>query len=138
LKWVEALASNAPYPSAPVSPSFWDDRVNDLSFEKPAGTGSSRRRHEVRLWHTDFRTPDGAIVFVGTAVLDAGLKWGLFYRIGPDVDAERDAVGHDLTAAGVAASVQLHGFVPPLEGRNTFGDPYFTDGRIAVIRLETR
>jgi hypothetical protein len=75
-------------------------------------------------------------VFVGTAVLDSGLKWGLLYRIGPDIDAERDAVTRDLLAAGTAASAVLHGFVPPMEGRDTFGDPFSTDGRIALVRLK--
>jgi membrane protein DedA with SNARE-associated domain/membrane-associated phospholipid phosphatase len=136
LKWIGALASDAAYPSAPVSPSFWDGRVNDISFEKATAKGTSRQRHQVRLWKADLRTPDGNDVFVGTAVLDSGLKWGLVYRIGPDIDAERDAVRQDLLTAGSAASAVLRRFVPPMEGRNSFGDPFTTDGRIALIPLK--
>jgi len=135
LKWIGALASDAGYASAPVSPSFWDGRVNDHSFEKPTEKGTSRQRHQARFWKADLRTPDGDAVFVGTAVLDSGLKWGLLYRIGPDIDAERDAVLRDLLAAGAAASAGLQGFVPPMKGRDSFGDPFSTDGRIAVILL---
>jgi len=134
LKWLRALESDAAYPSAPVSPSFWNGHVNQLAFEKPTRTGTSRQRHQVRLWDANLRTSDGQAVFVGTAVLDSGLKWGLFYRIGPDVDAERGAVRRDLLAAGAAVSI-LQAFVPPMKGEDTFGDPFSTDGRICVIRI---
>jgi undecaprenyl-diphosphatase len=35
MKWIGVLASDTAYPAAPVSPSFWNGCVNDLSFEKP-------------------------------------------------------------------------------------------------------
>jgi len=136
LRWIHALASDAAYPAAPVAPSFWNGRVNDLAFERPSGRGTSRRRQQVRLWKTELRTPEGEAVFVGTAIRESGLRWGLFYRIGPDVDAERNAVGRDLLASGAVSSAGLQPFVPPMKGENTFGDPFATDGRVSVIRLK--
>jgi hypothetical protein len=136
MKMAEALASNRSYPAGPVAPSFWNRRVNDLSFEKPTPARTVRQRHQARLWKTGIRTPGGRTVYVGTVVFDAGLKWGAFYRIRPDVDAEREGVLRDLLAAGVVASFGRNAFVPPMSGRNSFGDPYFTDGRIATITLE--
>jgi undecaprenyl-diphosphatase len=136
MKMAKALASNKSYPAGPVAPSFWNRRLNDLSFEKPTPARTIRQRHQARLWKTDIRTPGGRAVYVGTAVFDAGLKWGVFYRIGPDVDAEREGVLRDLLAAGVVASFGRNAFVPPMSGRNSFGDPYFTDGMVATISTE--
>jgi hypothetical protein len=131
-----ALLSNASYPAEPVAPSFWNRRVNDLSFEKPTPARTARERHLARLWKTDLQTADGRSVYVGTAVLDAGLKWNVLYRIGPDIDAEREGLLRDLLYAGAVASAGRNVFVPPMTGRNSFGDPFSTDGKIATIYLK--
>jgi undecaprenyl-diphosphatase len=136
VKMVGALLSNANYPAEPVAPSFWNRRVNDLSFGKPTPARTARERHLARLWKTDLQTADGRSVYVGTAVLDAGLKWNVLYRIGPDIDAEREGLLRDLLAAGAVASAGRNGFVPPMAGRNSFGDPFSTDGKIATIYLK--
>ena len=136
VKMAGALVSNASYPAGPVAPSFWNRRVNDLAFGKPTPARTARERHLARLWKTDLRTADGRAVYVGTAVLDAGLKWSVLYRIGPDVDAEREGLLRDLLAAGAAASVRRNVFVPPMTGLDSFGDRFFTDGRIATVDLK--
>jgi undecaprenyl-diphosphatase len=76
------------------------------------------------------------VVYVGTAVFDAGLKWQVAYRIGPDVDTELEGLLRDLLAAGVVASAGSNGFVSPMTGKNSFGDPYFTAGNIRTIYLK--
>ncbi|MEK6654042.1 MAG: LssY C-terminal domain-containing protein, partial [Thermodesulfobacteriota bacterium] len=136
VKMAGGLISKAGYSAAPVAPSFWNRHVNDLSFEKPTPARTVRERRLARWWKTDLQTADGRAVFVGTAVLDAGLKWRVLYRIGPDIDAEREGLLRDLLAADVVASVGRNGFVPPMTGRNSFGDPFFTDGKIATIYLK--
>jgi undecaprenyl-diphosphatase len=136
VKIAGALLSNASYPAEPAAPSFWNRRVNDLSFGKPTPARTARERHLARLWKTDLQTADGRLVYVGTAVLDAGLKWSVLYRIGPDIDAEREGLLRDLLAAGAVASTGRNGFVPPMAGRNSFGDPFSTDGKIATIYLK--
>ena len=136
MKMVGALLSNTGYPAAPVAPSFWDGRVNDLSFEKTTPARSVRERHQARLWKTDMETSDGRAVYVGTAVFDSGRKWQVIYRIGPDLDTELEGLLRDLLAAGVVASAGRSGFVPPMTGRNSFGDPYFTAGSLETIDLK--
>ncbi|MBE0604602.1 MAG: LssY C-terminal domain-containing protein [Deltaproteobacteria bacterium] len=135
-KMLVALISNTGYPAAPVAPSFWNGSVNDLSFSKTSPARTVRERHQARLWKTDLRTPDGRSIYVGTTIFDAGLKWQVVYRIGPDVDAEREELVRDLLAAGVVASAEWNGFISPMTGKNTFGDPYFTTGNIATIHLK--
>jgi membrane protein DedA with SNARE-associated domain/membrane-associated phospholipid phosphatase len=136
MKMLGALISNTEYPAAPVAPSFWNGHVNALSFEKTTRGRTVRKRHLTRLWKTDLETSDGRSVYVGTAVFDDGLKWQVVYRIGPDVDAETEGLLRDLTDTGVVASSEAQGFVSPMSGRNSIGDPYFTAGNITTICLK--
>ncbi len=136
LKMMGALISNTDSPDGPVAPSFWNRHVDDLAFEKPTPARTMRQRHQARLWKTDIRTTDGRSVYVGTAVFDAGVKWWIFYRIGPELDAEREELLRDLLAAGVVSSFRSERFVPPMTGRNSLGDPFFTDGKITTIFLK--
>jgi undecaprenyl-diphosphatase len=136
MKMLGALRSNTGYPAAPIAPSFWNGLVNDLSFEKTTPAGTVRERHQARLWKTDIQTSDGRAVYVGTAVFDAGLKWQVVYRIGPDLDTEREGLLRDLLDAGVVASAGGNVFVSPMTGQNSFGDPYFTTGNITTIYLK--
>ena len=56
------------------------------------------------------------------------------HHIAPDVDAERDRLVAELQQAGVVQSVEwLDGFHADLEGRNGGGDPWHTDGRLAIV-----
>jgi len=136
VKMLGALLSNSGYPTAPVAPSFWNGHVNDLAFEKATPVRTLRERHQARLWKADIETSDGRAVYVGAAVFDSGLKWQVVYRIGPDLDTEREGLLRDLLAAGVVASAGQIGFVPPMTGRNSFGDPYFTAGNLVTVYLK--
>ena len=136
MKMLGPLLSNKGHPTAPVPPSFWNGHVNDLSFVKATPARTLRERHQARLWKADIETSDGRAVYVGTAVFDSGLKWQVVYRIGPDLDAEREGLLRELLAAGVVASSGWSGFVPPMTGRNSFGDPYFPAGNLVTIYLK--
>ena len=58
------------------------------------------------------------------------------HHIAPDVDAERDRLVSELQQAGVVQSVQwMDGFHDELEGQNGGGDPWHTDGRLAIVTL---
>ena len=57
------------------------------------------------------------------------------HHIGPDLDAERDRLMTLLQQAGVTEEVSwLDGF-QELQGKNGGGDPWHTDGRLAVAVL---
>ncbi len=58
------------------------------------------------------------------------------HHIAPDVDAERDRLVGELQQAGMVQAVQwLDGFHTEREGRNGGGDPWHTDGRLAIVTL---
>ena len=58
------------------------------------------------------------------------------HHISPDVDAERDLIVADLTKANRVQSMHWNdGFQKELQGKNGGGDPWRTDGRLAVVTL---
>ncbi len=122
--------------SAPVSNLYLFGRKQDLAFEQPIGD-SPRRRHHVRFWRWDGKENDRPVWF-GAATLDerVGLSHTtgqVTHHIGPEVDAERDKIFDDLEKAGQVQKVGWEdGFHHELEGRNGGGDPWRTDGRLAV------
>ncbi|MDA8430879.1 MAG: LssY C-terminal domain-containing protein [Geobacteraceae bacterium] len=133
---VKAIISNENYPTAPISPSFWNGNVNDLGFEKPTPKQTVRQRHNLRLWKTNLETVDGKHVYVGSASMDAEMKWGLTHKIKPDIDSERDTLINDLLISNHATSLAKTRFVEPVSGYNFAGDPFFTNGYINTVVMD--
>ena len=125
--------------TAPVSPLYLFGRKEDLAFELPV-VGGPRHRHHVRYWKWD-QLRNGRPVWFGAATYDerVGLSYTtgqVTHHIGPDVDAERDLIARQLAQRGVVASFTwLDGFHAQREGRNGGGDPWRTDGRLAIVTL---
>ena len=135
LKVADAALFNTEYLTAPISPYFWNARPHDFGFEKPTQAQSVRKRHHVRFWRTHYLSHAGKRLYVGTASLDIGIKWGITHKIAPDIDAERDIVLADLQTAGFVDAYQQIQFVEPTLGYNEFNDPFFTKGSSYVINL---
>ena len=58
------------------------------------------------------------------------------HHIAPDVDAERDRLVSELQQASMVQSIDWKdGFHTELDGRNGGGDPWHTDGRLAIVTL---
>ncbi len=125
---------NRGYPTAPMTPLFFNALPHDYGFEKETDNRTTRERHHARFWDTGYATTDGE-VYVGTVSLDVGIKWGITHRIAPDIDTERDLLITDVETAGIAENKQIIPFVPPVLGSNFVGDPFFTDGKAAVLRF---
>jgi LssY C-terminus len=123
-----------------VSPLYCQGKPQDFAFEKPASK-SPHRRHHVRFWKVLDRGAEGRAVWLGAATFDRGV--GLSHRdgrithhIARDVDAERDMLTADLTAAKVVASIyDVTGIGPTVDGHNGGGDLYYTDGEIKISVL---
>ena len=97
-----------------------------------------------RLWLTPLRFQEKS-VWVGQVSRDIGVRftpktWNLTtHRVDPDVDEARDYVIEDLLQAG---RVDATGYVDgvgkcdsAVPRRNLTGDPYYTDGKRAVVLL---
>jgi hypothetical protein len=128
-----------PDPNAPVSNLFLFGRKEDVAYEKPIGH-SPRERHHMRLWKTT-EQEGGRAVWIGGATQDVGVELShtteqVTHRISPEVDAERDFILAELTAAGRLSGIRwIDAFHKERQGRNGGGDPWHTDGRLPVAML---
>ncbi len=140
LRIVGSVLFDRQYQDAPVSPLFYDNRKQDLAFEKPAAK-SATKRHHVRFWKALDAGEDGRPIWLGSATFDDSLGVSHYtgqitHHVAPDIDAERDLLSNDLAAANkVETTYSVSGVGPTLFARNGGGDPYFTDGDIAVSKL---
>ena len=137
---IGSVVLDRPYHDAPVSPLYYQGKKEQFAFEKPDGI-SADRRHHVRFWLVLAQGTDGRPVWLGAATYDRGIGLSRYtgqvtHHIAPDIDAERDLLMRDLSAAGmVDALFKISGIGPTLFGRNGGGDPYYTDGEIDVASL---
>ncbi|HEX4409346.1 MAG TPA: LssY C-terminal domain-containing protein [Xanthobacteraceae bacterium] len=129
-----------PYRDAPVSHLYYDNRRQDLAFEKPVGN-SADRRHHVRFWRVLERGEEGRAVWLGAATFDIGVGFShddarITHHIAPDIDADRNLLITDLAAAKVVTTIyEITGIGPTVNGRNGEGDRYYTDGEIKISVL---
>jgi LssY C-terminus len=130
-----------PDDDAPVSNLFLFGRKQDLAFERPIA-GGPRQRHHVRFWCWD-ELYESRTAWFGAATFDESVGFShttgqVTHHIAPDVDAERDRMVGELQQAGVAQSIDWNdGFHAELEGKNGGGDPWHTDGRLAIVLLRS-
>lgn len=136
LNLAKRAALGQSYPTAPMTPSFWNAVVHDFGFEKETETQSARERHHARFWRTNLETAYGNRVYVGTASLDIGLKWLVIHRVGSDIDTERELLFSDLQNAQLIATSSKQSFVTPRIGENFGGDAFFTDGKVYTVILK--
>jgi hypothetical protein len=128
------------YRYSPVSRLNYLGRGQDLAMQKVRS--SIHQRNHLRLWLNPY-TYEGQSVWIGQVSRDIGVRftWSLpilvTHKIDPDVDEARDYLVQDLIASGNLASM---GYVQGVGAakeeaprKNLTGDPYFTDGRCAVL-----
>jgi membrane-associated phospholipid phosphatase len=141
LRELWSVAANRPDPRGPATPAFFGGEPQDMTFEKPGdASGSIRRRHHTRLWHTTLCVAPGCTpVWVATASYDAGIKlvaepYLFTHRIDPRVDIERDFIARELRQAG-ARQLTLFPVTAPTRGHNAGGDSFVTDGRAYLFDI---
>jgi hypothetical protein len=141
-KTIRAFLLDAEYRYSPMSALYIAGRPQDLALQR--ARASINERMHLRLWRSPFSF-EGAPVWIGQVSRDIGVRftprtWNLTtHRIDPDVDEARDYVIDYLLSVG---RVSHYGYVggagcaaADAPRRNLTGDPYFTDGRRAVLVL---
>lgn len=127
------------YSTAPVSNLYLFGRKEDLAFERPGS--SARQRDHIRIWNTGRTESDGRPIWIGSATRDTKVELAKTnhlptHHISPDVDAERALVVSELAQTGdVIRQTTRPGFGKQTHGFNGEGDPYDTDGQVAVLTL---
>ncbi|MFO0918443.1 MAG: LssY C-terminal domain-containing protein [Planctomycetaceae bacterium] len=145
-KTCRAFLTGSEYRYSPVSGLYLFSRTQDFALQRIRN--SINERLHLRLWTTPTRF-QGQTVWIGQVSRDIGVRftwktWNLTtHRIDPDVDEARDYVVEDLLHIGrVQAAAYVDGVGATQTSaprRNLTGDPYYTDGKRAVLLLsETR
>jgi len=135
IKSAKALISKTPHPSAPISPSFWNAKIQDISFAKVPGQKWFSNAHHIKIWHTNYYLKNGNNIYVGMVNANDGFKWGIIPEISPDLDAERELLYLDLDRTGNIENHWKVQLVKPLIGKNFIGDQFFTDGKVYIISI---
>ena len=143
-KTIKSFLFGRRYRYSPVSSLYAFGRHQDLARQKPRK--SIHERNHLRLWYSPIRF-EGKPVFVGQISRDIGSRLTTksstltTHRIDPDVDETRASLiqdflwGQSLAVFGFAGGV---GEIPIDSPRgNLTGDPFFTDGRRAVMLLSS-
>ena len=87
------------------------------------------------------RADDGRPIWIGSATKDVKVELSHTnhlptHGISPDLDAERQLVVSQLMQTGYVVGISARpGFGKQTHGANGGGDPYFTDGMIALLML---
>ncbi len=135
IKAVKSLILKTPYPSAPISPSFWNTKIQRLSFTKVSGGNWFSNAHHIKIWNTNYLLKNGRNIYVAMANADDGLKWGIIPIISPDLDTERELIYQDLDLSeNIENSIKIQ-LVKSLIGKNFMGDKFFTDGKAYIISI---
>lgn len=138
IKAVKALILKTPHPSAPISPSFWNAKMQDLGFAKVPGPNWLRNTHHLKIWRTNFLLKNGNTLYVGSVNANDGFRWGIIPKIAPDLDSERELLSRDLDRTGKIESHVEAQLVRSLIGKNFIGDQFFSDGKVYIISLSSR
>ncbi len=141
-KTLRAFLLGSHYRYSPVSALHLFGRSQDLALQR--SRRSINERLHLRLWLTPLRFQNQP-VWVGQVSRDIGVRfttkaWNLTtHRIDPDVDEARDYLIEDLLQA---EHLEAAGYVDGVGAatresprHNLTGDPYYTDGRRAVVLL---
>ena len=137
LRITEDTVLDRSYDQAPVSSLYLFGRKEDLAFEMPVGE-NPRKRHHVRFWKSDKTDPDGRPVWLGSATYDerVGLSHTtaeVTHHIAPDVDTERDHLVACWKRTGLLSELYyVEDYHRVCTGKNGGGDPWHTDGRLAM------
>jgi hypothetical protein len=139
LRIAAASVLHRTYEQAPVSNLYVWGRFQDCAFEQQAGT-DPRQRHHVRFWRSVDVDEDGRPLWIGAATFDTRVGFShttgqVTHHIDPAIDAERDKLVGDLGQQQGISATWVEAFQPARDGRNGGGDPFTTDGRLAILAV---
>ena len=128
------------YKRLPIFNLYVYGRPEDLAYVLPNPRLIVERRHHVRIWKTDYKL-DGIPLWVGSATHDVSIevvlrKLSIFHRINPNVDQERNFIGHDLAKYWQPLQEEyLQAANPVYVAKTATGQTYHTDGKILFMDM---
>jgi LssY C-terminus len=137
---MESLNKEA-YVQMPMSVLILYGRPQDYGLAHAVPVKVVTERHHLRLWKAPFLV-GGEELWVGAATHDVGLARDnrpgkkFTHKIDPDIDLEREFVGHSLEETGaVAKEAYVMPSDPSKEAVTATGESFHSDGRVLAIYL---
>jgi LssY C-terminus len=132
------LCHGTHYTGLPMANFFLFGRTQDYGYAMPDPSSILSKRHHVRIWKTNYRV-QGTPVWLAAATHDVTIamhKLTITHDIDPQVDAERDFIGDNLSGTRlVAHSEYLSSTRPVFQATTTNGQRYYSDSRILLVQL---
>lgn len=133
MKTWKAIIKNTQYDTAPITPLYWNRKIQTLWFQKLTKEANIRYRHHIRIWKSDYKIWENYIYF-GCWVYDNWLKRGIItHKIDPDLDKERDYTFNDLVSTRFINKFELITLENTFKWTNFSWDEFFTDGKAYVL-----
>ena len=133
---VKALLLQSPHPSAPITPSFWNTRIQDMGFAIVPGTNWLSDATHLRVWRTNAVLENGDTIYAAMVNANDGYKFSIIPKISPDLDRQRELLYQQLKRSGRIETYMKVQLTKALIGRNFTGDQFFTDGKAYIITLQ--
>jgi LssY-like putative type I secretion system component LssY len=142
LQALVASLSKQAYLTMPMSQLYLFGRPQDYGFAHAEPLTVVTTRHHLRIWKSTL-TVGGQPLWVGAATHDMGLERDqrngkLTHHIDPNVDDERDFVGHSLTGSGYVT--QHTSVMPPnpiKDEKTATGGSFHSNGEVLVLWLNS-
>jgi hypothetical protein len=134
------LCHGTHYARLPMAHFFLFGRSQDFSFSLPDPLSLLSKRHHIRIWKTDYLV-DNTPVWIAAATHDVSIairRMKVTHRIDPQVDAERDFIGDNLSGTQLVARTEyVPSQQPVFQATTAGGQPYYSDSRILLVKLTT-
>lgn len=135
------LLHSIPDPQAPALPRFVAGRPQTFALVKAVPAGLAPSRRVVLGWRLGYRDEQGREAWGLLVSYNPEVKriFGLplpLPLLDPEVDEQRRALVVELARTGFQQRLLDFPLSPPLEGEDISGNPFRSDGRIALLWLE--
>ena len=118
----------------PLSPSFWQNRVQDSSWVLKQSDFSYTHSLHLKVWLTHKVLPSGDTIFVAMTNAVSGLSWMLLPKMEQDLDQARTQTVSSLKSM-IYTPTSCQTNVHAESGHNFVGDPFYTDGEVCIVRF---
>lgn len=141
-KIITSLIGKKSYPQTPGLPVFWNTQPSEFAYGKPTNPNSISAREHIHFWETNFVTPDGQDIWVGTAHFDEEIqkKLGIimpYHTTELRVDNEREKIKSELETNGFINFSEKIDLTGLLYGtKKSSGNSFLTDGQAYIIYLK--
>ncbi len=132
LKLGNAVYDKYTYLQAPITPLFWNKKVQLFWFQKQGKDLSTR--HHIRIRKSNFFYKWYRLYFAN-AVYDDGYKRWITHKISPNLDKEREYFFSKLFESNLIYKYQKIKILPYTKWKNFSWDDFFTDGMVYVVWL---